>query len=39
MDGWMVAGEKRIEAEFLLRNFWCSQSGDHLENNLANFLM
>jgi hypothetical protein len=39
MDGWMVAGEKRLEAQFLLRNLWCSQSGDHLENNLAKFLM
>jgi hypothetical protein len=39
MDGWMDAGEKRLEAEFLLRNLWSSQSGDHLENNLAKFFM
>jgi hypothetical protein len=39
MDGWMVAREKRLETKFRLRNLWCSQSGDHLENNLAKFWM
>jgi len=39
MDGWMVAGEKRLEAEFPLKNLWCSQSDDHLQNDLAKILM